>query len=265
LVLLSGGRGNGCGPIRLPLGEHCIKPRRTRSCRVAAYLAPPHAPAMFVVTEADAAAIRAVYQTRGEFSAAVELRRLFPSITERNDLPEGALGDVPVDPRREPPAAADCAGDPAVVSATKCRAARSRYPRTKDRGMSETDVMKGPPIGALHEVRATFRDPEAMQNAVSQLEMSGFDRADLSLPEVLPPAERATPESGATEVDTEEDARQTRTLHTSGAAAVVGLAAAGIVVATGGAAAPAVAAAVAGGGLAGGAAFALSSAANQAE
>jgi hypothetical protein len=131
--------------------------------------------------------------------------------------------------------------------------------------MSETDVMKGPPIGALHEVRATFRDPEAMQNAVSQLEMSGFDRADLSLPEVSPPAERATPESGATEVDTEEDARQTRTLHTSGAAAVVGLAAAGIVVATGGAAAPAVAAAVVGGGLAGGAAFALSSAANQAE
>jgi hypothetical protein len=30
---------------------------------------------MFVVTEADAAAIRAVYQQRGEFSAAVELRR----------------------------------------------------------------------------------------------------------------------------------------------------------------------------------------------
>ena len=35
-----------------------------------------HAPAMFVVTEADAAAIRAVYQQRGEFAAAVELRRL---------------------------------------------------------------------------------------------------------------------------------------------------------------------------------------------
>jgi len=131
--------------------------------------------------------------------------------------------------------------------------------------MSETDVKQGPPIGALHEVRATFRDPKAMQNAVYQLEMSGFDRADLSLPEVAPPAERATPESGATAVDTEEDARQTRTLHTSGAAAVVGLAAAGIVVATGGAAAPAVAAAVVGGGLAGGAAFALSSAANQDE
>jgi hypothetical protein len=48
--------------------------------RLAAHHAPPHAPAMFVVTEADAAAIRAVYQQRGEFSAAVELRRRFPGI-----------------------------------------------------------------------------------------------------------------------------------------------------------------------------------------
>ena len=37
---------------------------------------------MFVVTEAEAAAIRAVYEQRGEFSAAIELRRLFPSITD---------------------------------------------------------------------------------------------------------------------------------------------------------------------------------------
>ena len=37
---------------------------------------------MFVVTEADAAAIRAVYQQRGEFPAAVELRRRFPGITD---------------------------------------------------------------------------------------------------------------------------------------------------------------------------------------
>jgi hypothetical protein len=33
---------------------------------------------MFSVTEADAAAIRAVYEKRGELSAAVELRRRFP-------------------------------------------------------------------------------------------------------------------------------------------------------------------------------------------
>ena len=35
---------------------------------------------MFVISEAEAAAIRAVYHQRGEFSAAVELRRLFPGI-----------------------------------------------------------------------------------------------------------------------------------------------------------------------------------------
>jgi hypothetical protein len=37
---------------------------------------------MFVVTEAEAAAIRAAYEQRGEFSAAVELRRLFPGVTD---------------------------------------------------------------------------------------------------------------------------------------------------------------------------------------
>ena len=45
--------------------------------------APPHvshALAMFVVTEADAAAIRGAFDRGGELSAAVELRRLFPGI-----------------------------------------------------------------------------------------------------------------------------------------------------------------------------------------
>lgn len=39
-----------------------------------------HAPVMFVVTEADATAIRAAYEQRGEFAATVELRRLFPGL-----------------------------------------------------------------------------------------------------------------------------------------------------------------------------------------
>jgi hypothetical protein len=40
---------------------------------------PRHHPAeMFVVTEADAAAIRAVYEQRGEFAAAVELASALP-------------------------------------------------------------------------------------------------------------------------------------------------------------------------------------------
>jgi len=50
--------------------------------------------------------------------------------------------------------------------------------------MSQTVQGKeGPAIGTLHEVRATFSNPEAMQDAVTRLEMSGFDRADLSLPD----------------------------------------------------------------------------------
>jgi hypothetical protein len=39
-----------------------------------------HARRMFVVSDADAAAIRAIFHQRGELSAAVELRRLFPGL-----------------------------------------------------------------------------------------------------------------------------------------------------------------------------------------
>ena len=37
---------------------------------------------MFVVTDAEAAAIRAVFEQQGELSAAIELRRLFPGVTD---------------------------------------------------------------------------------------------------------------------------------------------------------------------------------------
>jgi hypothetical protein len=37
---------------------------------------------MFIVTEADAAAIRAVFNQEGELSAAIELRRRFPGVTD---------------------------------------------------------------------------------------------------------------------------------------------------------------------------------------
>jgi len=49
-----------------------------------------HAPGMFVVSEAEAAAIRAVFDQRGELSAAVELRRLFPGITDMAEARECA-------------------------------------------------------------------------------------------------------------------------------------------------------------------------------
>ena len=40
---------------------------------------------MFVVSEADAAAIRTAYEQGGELSAAIELRRLFPGITDNEN------------------------------------------------------------------------------------------------------------------------------------------------------------------------------------
>ena len=76
----------------------------------------------------------------------------------------------------------------------------------------------GPAISELHEVRGDFSSSEQMQEAIKRLTASGFDRADLSVPEVGAPVRRSTPESGAMEADTEDDARQARTLHTSTAA-----------------------------------------------
>jgi hypothetical protein len=50
------------------------------------YIVPsPILPVMFVVTEADAAAIRAVYEQDGELSAAIELRRRFPGIADNEN------------------------------------------------------------------------------------------------------------------------------------------------------------------------------------
>ena len=45
-------------------------------------MAKPYAPGMFMVTNEEAAAIRAAYQERGEWAAVVELRRLFPAIQD---------------------------------------------------------------------------------------------------------------------------------------------------------------------------------------
>jgi hypothetical protein len=49
-----------------------------------------HAIGMFIVTEADAAAIRAVFDQEGELSAAIELRRRFPGITDNTKARECA-------------------------------------------------------------------------------------------------------------------------------------------------------------------------------
>jgi hypothetical protein len=59
---------------------------------------------MFVVSEAEAAAIRAVFDQQGELSAAVELRRLFPAIIDNAQAQEcartiAAWKPLPVMPR----------------------------------------------------------------------------------------------------------------------------------------------------------------------
>jgi hypothetical protein len=46
-------------------------------------------PAMFLVSEADATAIRTAYE-EGELSAAIEVRRLFPGITDNAQARECA-------------------------------------------------------------------------------------------------------------------------------------------------------------------------------
>jgi len=120
-------------------------------------------------------------------------------------------------------------------------------------------------VATLREVRARFVSPDQMQDAVSRLSMSGFDRADLSLPSPELIAGKETPEAGTKPASTEADARQARTLGASTAAAAAALAAAGITVATGGAAAPAIAAAAVAGGAAGGTVFAAHGARNHLE
>jgi hypothetical protein len=45
---------------------------------------------MFSVSEAEAAAIRAAFEQGGEFAAAVEVRRLFPGVTDNAEARERA-------------------------------------------------------------------------------------------------------------------------------------------------------------------------------
>jgi hypothetical protein len=68
--------------------------------------APPHAGVVFVVTEAEAALIRAAYHQGGELSATVELRRLFPGVDDMAKAREFVriiAGWKPLPARREPP------------------------------------------------------------------------------------------------------------------------------------------------------------------
>ena len=58
---------------------------------------------MFVVTEADAAAILAEFEQRGELSAAIELRRRFPGITDNRQARECVRTIAGWQPERDQP------------------------------------------------------------------------------------------------------------------------------------------------------------------
>jgi hypothetical protein len=85
-----------------------------------------HAFGMFLVTEADADAIRAIFNQEGELSAAIELRRRFPGITRQR---QGA--DICSDDRRMETAAGSAVlGYPAAAPRRE-RVRSVRRPRSK--------------------------------------------------------------------------------------------------------------------------------------
>ncbi|MGD0109836.1 MAG: hypothetical protein ABSC06_38320 [Rhodopila sp.] len=59
---------------------------------------------MFVVTEADAVAIRSTFEQEGELSAAIELRRRFPGIIDNTRARECARSIAGWTPLPAPPA-----------------------------------------------------------------------------------------------------------------------------------------------------------------
>lgn len=97
----------------------------------------------------------------------------------------------------------------------------------------------------VREVQGVFPDDATMQDALSQLTLAGYDRADFSLPEDQPAHEAVTPNESAAPPTDDADKRQLRTMGTSMAGYAGAVAVAGATLATGGAAALAVAAAAA--------------------
>jgi hypothetical protein len=54
-------------------------------CALSVVVLGPMLSGMFLITEAEAAAIRAAFERGGELAAAVELRRLFPGVTDTTE------------------------------------------------------------------------------------------------------------------------------------------------------------------------------------
>jgi hypothetical protein len=80
-----------CSPMRAarPSGLLCATSGAPRRIRLLPWHGSrSHASGTFCVTEAQAATIRTACEQRGDFSAAVELRQLFPGIRDNAQAPE---------------------------------------------------------------------------------------------------------------------------------------------------------------------------------
>ena len=133
--------------------------------------------------------------------------------------------------------------------------------------MSDTTrpiMQDGSPAVATHieEVQGQFPSSASMEEAVSQLTLAGWDRADFSLPKPNVSGAANTPMEGADSVTSDVDKRQLRNMTTGMAGYLGAAAAAGATIATGGAAGVAIAAAAAVGA---GAAAAMNAGATTAE
>jgi hypothetical protein len=117
----------------------------------------------------------------------------------------------------------------------------------------------------VQRVLGRFESSAQMEDAIARLTLLGFDRGDLSIAEAATEGRAPLDGEESKTAYTEQDARQARTLHVSGAAAAAALAGAAITIGTGGLGAAAVGVALAAGAAAGGGAFAVSTAANAEE
>jgi hypothetical protein len=90
--------GHASPPVALSSTNSCA------SSRLPVWGVPCHGDEMFVVTEADAAAIRAIFNEEGKLSAAIELRRRFPRLGDHTQARECARTIS----GRTPPAARAC-------------------------------------------------------------------------------------------------------------------------------------------------------------
>jgi hypothetical protein len=95
---------------------------------------------MFTVTKAEAAAIRAAFERGGEFAAAIELRRLFPGVTDNVEARECARTiatwrplPVRADGRVERLRRGSGREGPLAPGLMRPDATRGRYPRRRQR------------------------------------------------------------------------------------------------------------------------------------